>query len=50
MNINCTMGCSYQKDGKCFLEQTDTTYCITGIENTQCPYFKAKNPNKNLRQ
>lgn len=40
MNINCTLGCSHQRDGKCKLRETNLNNTVVGVENTECPYFE----------
>lgn len=37
-NINCTVSCIYQKDGKCCLDKVDTATEV----NKGCAYFKEK--------
>ncbi len=43
-NINCTVSCIYQKDGKCCLDKVDTATQI----NKGCAYFKEKSLNEQL--
>lgn len=36
LNINCTIKCAYQKDGKCTMESAEST----GHSNGLCAYFR----------
>lgn len=40
MDINCTLLCTHQKDGKCWLDEVDSALTITSDDSeTGCPYF-----------
>jgi len=40
MNINCTNSCAHQKDGKCLLNELQSTASVIGYLGFECPYFK----------
>lgn len=43
MDINCTLNCIYQDDGKCYLTDVSNISDIYfDEENAECPYMKKK--------
>lgn len=46
MNINCTLNCSYQKDGKCALDEISYSKKTIVCDNSDCPYYKKRGTSK----
>lgn len=42
MDINCTLNCSHQKEGKCRLEEVRTDTRVITSKHIDCPYYKDK--------
>jgi len=41
LNINCSLRCIHQKNGKCILKSLDTNPVLIGYDpnGKECPYF-----------
>lgn len=44
MDINCTLNCVYQNEGKCNLTDLSnlSNICFSDEENMECPYMEKK--------
>lgn len=40
MNINCSLQCQHQKEGKCKLKEFNLQNTIVGEYKKDCPYFQ----------
>lgn len=47
MDINCTLSCTHQNNGKCYLDEINSQIQLMDTEDVDCPYYFRKQPKVN---